>query len=148
MNNNKKKFVLIHLDEKWNDIKGIEVELFKNLIKFKKSINMNIIITAKNNQNVYFKKIKYFLNRKKYNKIILLDNLNLNVMERLINYSVYSISCHSGFLVQIAGCNKTKLIDIINKKDLIWYSCWKPLNTKHKFVYKSNYQKNLNRENI
>ena len=146
--NIKKKFVLIHLDEKWNDIKGIEVELFKNLIKFQKSINMNIIITAKNNQNVYFKKIKYFLNRKKYNKIILLDNLNLNVMERLINYSVYSISCHSGFLVQIAGCNKTKLIDIINKKDLIWYSCWKPLNTKHKFVLKSNYQKKFNIEKI
>ena len=83
-----------------------------------------------------------------YNKISLLDNLDLNVMERLINHSVYSISCHSGFLVQIAGCNKTKIIDIINKKDLMWYSCWKPLNTKHKFVFKSNYKQKLNIKKI
>ena len=58
-------------------------------------------------------------------------------MERLVNYSSFAISCHSGFLVQIAGSNNAKIIDIINKKDYLWYSCWKPLNTKHKFIYKS-----------
>ena len=114
---------------------------FKNQLK-------NLIITAKNNQNAYFKKFKYFLDRKNSNKITLLNNLNLNVMERLINYSVYSISCHSGFLVQISGCNKTNIIDIINKKDYIWYSCWKPLNTGHKFVYKSNFNNKLRLKSI
>ena len=109
---------------------------------------MNLIITAKDNHYLYFKKLKYLLNRNKNKKITLLDNLNLNVMERFINHSVYSVSCHSGFLVQIAGCNKTKIIDIINKKDFIWYSCWKPLNTKHKFVFKSTYGQKFDAEKI
>ena len=143
-----KKFVLIHLDEKWNDIKNIEAELFENLFKFQRSIKMNLIITAKDNRYMYFKKLKYSLNRRKNSKIILLNNINLDILERLINYSAYSISCHSGFLVQIAGCNKTKIIDIINKKDLMWYSCWKPLNTKHKFVFKSNYEQKFNIKRI
>ena len=59
-------------------------------------------------------------------------------MEKLIKYSSYAISCHSGFLVQIAGANNSKIIDIINKKDFRWYSCWVPKNTVHKFVFKSN----------
>ena len=58
-------------------------------------------------------------------------------MERLIKYSHFSISCHSGFLVQISGANSTKIIDIINENDYLWYSCWVPLNTSHKFIYKS-----------
>ena len=144
----KNKFILIHLDEKWNDIKDIETELFKNIVKFQKLIKMNLILTAKNNKDIYFKKFRYFLNKKNFKKITLLNNLNLNAMERFINHSVFSISCHSGFLVQIAGCNRTKIIDIINKKDYLWYSCWKPLNTKHRFVFKSNYQQKFKVEKI
>ena len=59
-------------------------------------------------------------------------------MERMINYSKFALSCHSGYLVQVSGTNKSKIIDIINKKDFIWYSCWLPKNTFHKFVFKSN----------
>jgi predicted nucleic-acid-binding Zn-ribbon protein len=62
-------------------------------------------------------------------------------MERFINYSSYSISCHSGFLVQVAGANTSKIIDIINNNDYKWYSCWKPKNTVHKFVFKSTVNK-------
>ena len=62
--------------------------------------------------------------------------------------SSYSISCHSGFLVQISGFNKTNIFDIINKRDLMWYSCWKPLNTKHKFIYKSNFNKKIKLKSI
>ena len=70
---------------------------------------------------------------------MLVENSNLYEMEKLIKYSLFSISCHSGFLIQISGANSTKVVDIINQKDLLWYSCWKPLNTFHKFIYKSNY---------
>ena len=66
----------------------------------------------------------------------------------MIAMSSYSISCHSGFLVQISGFNKTYIVDIINKRDLMWYSCWKPLNTKHKFVYKSNFNKKIELKSI
>ena len=70
--------------------------------------------------------------------IVLLENLNLDIFERIISMSTFAISCHSGFLVQISGFNKTNIIDIINERDLTWYKSWKPLNTKHKFVFKSN----------
>ena len=70
--------------------------------------------------------------------IVFLENLTLDIFERMINLSTYSISCHSGFLVQISGFNNTNIIDVINKRDITWYSCWKPYNTKHKFVFKSD----------
>ena len=143
-----KKYILIHFDEKWIDIKGINADLFKNLVRFQRLTGFNLIITSFNNYHNYFKTLKNSLKKNPINKIRVIENSNLNVMERLINFSVYSISCHSGFLVQIAGCNKTKIIDIINKKDLLWYSCWKPLNTKHKFVLKSNKAQKFNIENI
>jgi len=69
-------------------------------------------------------------------------------MERMIYYSKFSISCHSGYLVQISGTNKGKLIDIINKRDLIWYSCWVPKNTFHKFVLKSDNKRSFELEKI
>ena len=62
--------------------------------------------------------------------------------------SSFVISCHSGFLVQISGFNKTNVIDIINKEDFTWYNCWKPLNTKHKFVFKSNSKEKITLNNI
>ena len=58
-------------------------------------------------------------------------------MEKLIKYSSYAVSCHSGFSSN-SGANNSKIIDIINKKDFRWYSCWVPKNTVHKFVFKSN----------
>ena len=69
---------------------------------------------------------------------MLVENSSLFLFERLIKHSFCSISCHSGFLVQVAGANSTKLIDIIDKSEYLWYSCWKPKNTKHKFIFKSN----------
>ncbi len=144
----KNKFILIHLDEKWKDIKNIETDLLRNLIKFQKKINMNVIISSKENRSDYFIKFKYYLNRKYQEKITLLENTNLEIMERLINYSIFSISCHSGFLVQIAGTNNTKIIDIINKSDLLWYTCWKPKNTRHKFIFKSDNNKKYDLHHI
>ena len=74
--------------------------------------------------------------------------MDLPIFERIISMSSFSISCHSGFMVQISGFNKTNLIDIINKRDFIWYNCWKPLNTKHKFIFKSIGDKKISLKNI
>ena len=52
--------------------------------------------------------------------------------------SKINISCHSGFLVQVSGANESKIIDIINKNDHKWYNCWRPSNTFHKFIFKSD----------
>ena len=51
-----------------------------------------------------------------------------------MSMSTYTVSCHSGFLVQIAGFNKTKVIDVINKKDLIWYVIGKPCRITTKII--------------
>ncbi len=137
----KKKYILIHLDEKWKDIKNIEHDLYYEVVKFQKKSKYNLVITSYKNNSLYYKNFKYFLRKSSNKKIFLLENTNLDIMERLIKYSFFSISCHSGFLVHIAGANNSDIIDIINKYDLKWYSCWIPKNTFHKFIFKSSDKK-------
>jgi len=140
----KKKYILIHLDEKWNDVDSIESKLFSSLSNLQKKIKKKIIITSFKNKFNYFNNLKKDILRLKSNKnFLLIENSNLFFFERLIRYSICSISCHSGFLVHIAGTNSAKLIDIINKNDYKWYSSWKPKNTVHKFIFKSNDKKNF-----
>ena len=134
----KRKFILFHLDEKWFDIEGINEDLYSNLCNFQKKVKKKLVITSHKNNFDYYKNLRKKLKINKNKKIILLENTSLEIMEKLIKYSSYAISCHSGFLVQIAGANNSKIIDIINKKDFRWYSCWVPKNTVHKFVFKSN----------
>lgn len=142
----KSKFVLIHLDEKWKDISNIDLDFSNELIIFQKKIRKKIVLTSNKNNFLYYKKLKKDL--KKNRNIIFLENLSLDIFERIINLSTYSISCHSGFLVQISGFNNTNIIDVINKRDYTWYSCWKPYNTRHKFVYKSNMNRKINLNSI
>ncbi len=138
----KKRYILFHFDEKWIDINYVNNNLFYNLLKLQKKINKKIIITTFKNKNDYFLNLKTQVLKSNYNKeILLIENSNLSFFERLINHSICSVSCHSGFLVQIAGSNSCNLIDIINKQDYNWYSSWKPKNTKHKFIFKSNIDK-------
>ncbi len=141
--NIRKKYILVHLDEKWTDINSINNELFQNFCNLQKRIKTKIVITSFNNKCDYFINLKKNISKRKNKNLILVENANLNFFERLINHSYCSISCHSGFLVQISGSNSTKLIDIINKKDLMWYSCWKPKNTSHKFIFKSDNKRNI-----
>ena len=139
----KKKYILLHFDDKWTDINSINDKLFSSLLKLQKKIKKKIIITTFKNKNEYFLNLKKKLLKDKYNKnILLIEDSNLPFFERLINHSICSISCHSGFLVQIAGANSSNLIDIIHKKDYNWYGSWKPKNTKHKFIFKSNKAQN------
>ena len=105
---------------------------------FQKKINKKILLTSFNNKFDYFLNLKSKFKKNKNKNIILFENSSLDFMERMIYYSTFAISCHSGFLVQISGANNSKIIDIINKKDFFWYSCWIPKNTFHKFIFKSN----------
>lgn len=135
------KFLIIHFDEKWLDVKNIENDLIKNLIEFQKIVKVKLILTSFNNNYNYFIKIKNFFHKNHFlykDKIILLENLNIFLFEKFLNSSLANISCHSGFVAQISGANTNNIIDIINLKDFSWYSFWKPLNTFHKFVYKSS----------
>ena len=137
-----KKYFLIHLDEKWNDIASIDDKLFLNFLYLQRNTKTQLVITSFKNNFNYFKNLKRNISHNRFVKnILMIENSNLYFFERLIRHSLCSVSCHSGFLVQIAGSNGTNLVDIINRKDQKWYSCWKPKNTKHKFIYKSNKHK-------
>jgi len=144
----KDKYILIHLDEKWIDIKDINENFYDNLNLFQKKINKKVLLTSFNNKFDYFINLKSKLKKKKNSNIILFENSSLDEMERMIYYSLFAISCHSGFLVQISGTNNSKIIDIINQRDFIWYSCWVPKNTLHKFVYKSYDKEKVELEKI
>lgn len=151
---NYKKYLLIHFDEKWADIDSIDKMLIGAIENLQKKTQLNIIITGYNNKFDYYKNLKkHFpylncLNNSNLpifsninnSKVVILDNLEIFLFERFIKNSIANISCHSGFLVQVSGANNTPVIDIINEKDHIWYECWKPLNTIHHFIYKSNHE--------
>ena len=145
-------YVLIHFDEKWLDIDNIQDKLSTSLINFEKKINKKIIITAYNNNFDYFLKLKnnftYFncsddnFDKIKTSKITIIDNVNIFMFEQFLKFSKLNISCHAGFVAQVCGANGGKILDIINENDFNWYSCWKPMNTYHKFIFKSDKNKN------
>lgn len=142
------KYVLIHFDEKWLDILNVNTQLVENIKVLQKSLNIKIILTAYNNKFDYFLKLKrhfkYFdSSNNKFDQIpdadiVIIDNLNIFIFEKFLKYSMINISCHSGFIAQVCGANSGKILDIINQRDLNWYSCWKPENTFHRFIFKDN----------
>ena len=144
-------FILIHFDEKWLDVLNNEIDLTDAINSLYSQIKKTIIITSYNNNFKYFdilkKKFPYYNLEDNKIKIInksnimIFDNLQIFLFERFLKNSLINISCHSGFIAQVCGANKGRLIDIINEKDLEWYSCWAPLNTFHKFIYKSRIDK-------
>jgi ADP-heptose:LPS heptosyltransferase len=151
-NLNLNNFVIIHIDEKWKDIASINKDLHFQIATFQKLNNFRIIITGYNNNFNFFNSLRNafdyhncrymnnFSELSNYNRsnILILDNLEIFLFEKFLKNSIVNISCHSGFIAQVCGANNGKIIDIINSIDETWYSCWKPKNTFHKFIYKSN----------
>lgn len=152
---NLNNFLIINFDEKWNDIIDIENKLLHEIIKFQKKNNLIILLTSYNNNSLYFKnlsnKFKIIYNKSKLfknikmlnNKIYILENLNIFLFAQFLSNSLYNISCHSGFVAQLAGSNNSKIIDIINNEDIFWYKSWIPRNIFHRFVFKSKNKKNI-----
>lgn len=135
---NIKNFIIFHLDNKWEDIKNIETELFNQLVILHKKTKFNILLSSFNNNSNYFKNFlkkvniydakKFKLYKKNELPIFLVKDSEIFLQERLISDSKLCISCHSGILVHSAAANKRKLIDIINHNDIPIYKCWAPLN--------------------
>ena len=143
-------YLLIHLDEKWIDIKNFDAECHLFIEKIQKSINKKIIITSFNNTLNYMKKIRNNIDTYEYNlnnmsifnnfdkSIVHLENIPIFEFERLIFNSDYVLSCHAGFVVQVCGTNSSHVIDLLNSVDCMWYDCWVPYNTKYSRILKSN----------
>ena len=84
----------------------------------------------------------------KSKKVLIVKNTNLFEFERLINYSKLAISCHSGFMVQVCGANRSEVLDILNEEDSKWIDRWIPLNTNYKRIFKRINNKSLNFDEI
>jgi len=145
------KFILIHLDEKFDDIKNIENSFQKSLINFQKEIDKNIILSSYKNRFNYYKKLNFekinLFNLKKKSfilpKISIVENLPLEYFQKLIKNSYINISCHSGYFVHTSLTFNKKTIDIINKSDEIWLNTWIEKNNNYKIIYKSSINNNI-----
>ena len=142
-----KSYIIFHFDHKWEDVSGIENDLFDKLVFFQKKIKKTIIITSFHNNSHYFKKFFKKVNLEvSKSKLIKKNNLpiyknkdpEIFLQERLVSTSQLCISCHSGILVHSAAANKRKLVDILNHNEILIQKCWAPL--KNYYVVKKSDQ--------
>ena len=149
-----KKYILIHLDEKWfsdfyikkytnislkkNDfflfIKKIVKKCHKNLIITTGTIDLPFITELSNEHFNINKKGYYYLKIGKY-KIILLKKISIENLEIVTMNAKSVITCH-GPLSLISGSFNVNLIDIIEKTQEKWYE----RHTSHIMKYNKLYR--------
>ena len=139
------KFIIIHLDEKFKDIKNINTNFESSLIKLQKQLKIKIFLTTLNNdfiyyQNLNFKKIMYkdLLNKDLINsEILIIENIPIDYFHNLIKNSYLNISCHSGLFVHSSLSLNKKTIDIINESQENWLNTWIDCRKDYIKIYKS-----------
>jgi len=149
-----KKYILIHLDEKWfsdfyikkytnislkkNDfflfIKKIVKKYYANLIITTGTIQLPFITEISNEYFNFNKKGYYYLKLGKY-KIILLKKISIENLEIVAMNANNVITCH-GPLSLISGSFNVNLIDIIEKTQAKWYE----RHTSHIMKYNKLYR--------
>ena len=149
-------YILIHLDEKFCDIEGIEKSFNNVLLNLSNNTDKKIIITAYKNNFQYFKKLS--IDKIKYNnlqnlisenkKIVIIEDLPPKEFYSLIKNSLINISCHAGFFVHISLYNKKKTIDVINEYEEKWLNTWITNKDRYKIVHKSSIKKKYSIEEI
>lgn len=140
-------FILIHLDEKFEDIFEINKNFTNELIKFSKISKYKIILTSFNNTSKYYKNLlikkisssNFFNTNSLIDKILIVENLPIENFFYLLKESKINISCHAGFVVHSSLFLNKNYIDIINFKDEKWIDTWITPSEKYKRVYKSNF---------
>ena len=142
----KNEYIIIHLDEKFIDIKGIDENFSNSLTKLKERIKKKIFLTSfKNNYNYYkslthkklhFKNIN--LNILKISDILIIEDMPLDYLQNLIQNSLINISCHSGLFVHTSIALKKTTIDIIHKSQKKWFNTWIDERNNYLQIYKSN----------
>ena len=150
----KKKYILIHLDEKWFSdsyikkytnislkkddfylfIKKIVKKCYANLIITTGKIDLPFITEISNEYFNINKKRYYCLKIGKY-KIILFKKISIEDLEIITMNAKSVITCH-GPLSLISGSFNINLIDIIEKKQKKWYE----RHTSHIMKYNKLYR--------
>ena len=146
------KFIIIHLDEKFTDIKEIDTEFESSLINFQKKLNKKIFLTTFNNSFDYYKKLKIkkinFKNLENKDlidsRILIIENIPINYFHNLIKNSYANVSCHSGLFVHSSLALNKKTVDIMNKSQETWLNTWIDYKKDYIKIYKSNTSKIFN----
>ena len=144
----KKKYIVLHLDEKWFHKTYIEnyinIEPSKqDLLFFLKSLyiftrKQIIVTTGFTTPKILNNIFRY----KNYKNIIFLKNLNFFYLEKIILSADLLISCH-GSVSHIAAASQIRQIDIIDNS--YNYSLWTKHFRKYCFIYRENF-KNLSQK--
>lgn len=140
------EYILIHLDEKFCDIKDVNLKLEKTIISFQKKINKKVILTSFNNDHEYYKNLsfkRFYFEDLDYTKIknlevLIIENIKINYFQNLIENSMINISCHSGLFVHISLALDKRTIDIINEADEKWLNAWIDNKKSYERIIKSN----------
>ena len=149
-------YIVIHLDEKFNDIIDINNEFNLALENFSNKIDKKIILTSYNNNFNYYHNLLFpkknlstltITDIEKY-KITIIENLSLSDFNSLLKNSNCNISCHSGYFVHTSLGLKKKTIDIINETDQIWLQTWISEKNKYKIILKSKKDSKLSIKDI
>jgi len=145
----KEKFIIIHLDEKFNDIVNIDKDFTQSLKTLSSISSKKIILTSyKNKENYYkninikkipFKKLDEINLQKE--KIFILEDVPLIEFYYLIKRSDLNFSCHAGFFVHASLYNKKKTIDLISSEEESWLNSWITKEDNYQIMYKSNINK-------
>jgi hypothetical protein len=154
-----KKYILIHLDEKWfsgfyikkyTDISLKRNDFFLFIKKIVKICRKNLIITTGTINLPFITKIsnEYFKNNKKTYcylkigkyKIILLKKISIENLEIITMNANSVITCH-GPLSLISGSFNINLIDIIEKNQEKWYERHTSQIMKYKKLYRIKFSK-------
>ena len=152
----KNTYIVIHLDEKFNDIIDINSNFNQALKSFSKNIDRKLIITSYKNNHYYYQKLdllkkdstSFKFSDLDDQKIVVIENLSINYFQDLLENSHCNISCHSGYFVHTSlGLNK-QTIDIMNQKDMPWLQTWINQKKKYKIIFKSNHKYMVSIENI
>ena len=152
----KNTYIVIHLDEKFNDIIDINSNFNQALKSFSKSIDRKLIITSYKNNHYYYQKLdllKKDLASFKFSdlddqKIVVIENLSINYFQDLLENSHCNISCHSGYFVHTSLGLDKQTIDIMNQKDMPWLQTWINQKNKYKIIFKSNHKYMISIGNI
>ena len=152
---NIKKYIQIHLDEKW--IKNLYIEKYKNinpsyqnftefLISLSKQnnilittgmINFELINSLKSN---FFKKKtdKIYYTKVYKNEIYLVYKPSLIDLESLVRQAQVLITCH-GAISHIANSFNVKMFDIIDESKKDWYSRFSSYMNNYNLIYRDSF---------
>lgn len=145
----KNSFIIIHLDEKFSDIKDIVSKFKSSLINFQNNLNKKIILTTFNNSLNYYNKLnikkinfKNLQNRDLVNsKLLIIEDIPIMHFHNLMKNSYANISCHSGLFVHSSLALSKITIDIMNKSQESWLNTWIDYKKDYIKIYKSiNYR--------